>query len=129
MFNSIGPDTNLRKVMKRCIILSVLLPCASLLAQTQAPTSDNSMKANQQAATPRVVYTSKSMTRNGSKFRKASSVDLTSTKKVTKDDFGLLPLTVRQHRDTKMIWLGQKNRTNKPSTPNTTWLGRKNRSD
>jgi hypothetical protein len=129
MFNSIDPNTNLRKVVKRCIILSVLLPAASLFAQTQSTQADNSMKADHKAATPRVVYSSKSITRGGTTFRKASSVDLSSTKKVTKDDFGRLPLTVRQPRDTRMIWLGQQNRATRPSTPKTTWLGRKKGSD
>lgn len=129
MFNSIGPNTNLRQVVKRCIILSVLLPSASLFAQTQSTPADNSMKADQKAATPRIVYSSKSITRGGTTFRKASTVDLSNSKKVTKDDYGRLPLTVTQPRDTKMIWLGQQNRANKPSTPKTTWLGRKNGSD
>lgn len=129
MFNSIDPNTNLRQVVKRCIILSVLLPAASLFAQTQSTPADNSMKADQKAASSQVVYTSKSITRRGTTFRKASTVDLSSTRKVTKDDFGRLPLTVKQPRDTRMIWLGQQNRSNKPSTPKTTWLGRKNGSD
>lgn len=127
MFNSIGPNTNLRQVVKRCIILSVLLPSASLFAQTQSTPAENSMKADQKAATPRIVYSSKSVTRRGTTFRKASTVDLSNSKKVTKDDFGRLPLTVRQPKDTRTIWIGH--RTNKPSTPKTTWLGKKDRSD
>lgn len=129
MFNSIGPNTNLRQVVKRCIILSVLLPSVSVFAQTKATPVDDSMQANHQAATPRIISTTKSVTRGGSTFRKASSVDLSSTKKVTKDDFGRLPLTVRQHKDTKMIWLGQQSRENSRSTPKTTWLGKKKGSD
>lgn len=127
MFYSIGSNTNLRQVIKRCIILSVLLPSASVFAQMQATPVDDSKQANNQAATPRIVSTSKSITRNGYTFRKASTVDLNNSKKVTKDDFGRLPLTVRQPKDTRTIWLGH--RTNKPSTPKTTWLGRKDRSD
>ena len=129
MSNSIGHNTNLRQVVKRCIILSVLLSSASLFAETQSTPADNSMQANQKTATPRIISTTKSVTRGGTTFRKASTVDLSSTRKVTKDDFGRLPLTVRQPRDTKMIWLGQQGRENKPSTPKTTWLGRKKGSD
>ena len=129
MSNSIGHNTNLRQVVKRCIILSVLLSSASLFAETQSTPADNSMQANQKTATPRIISTTKSVRRGGTTFRKSSTVDLSSTRKVTKDDFGRLPLTVRQPRDTKMIWLGRQSRENKPSTPKTTWLGRKNRSD
>ena len=132
MFNSIGLKTNLQQIVKYCIFLFLLLPSISAFAQTPATPLDEATQAkpaNQQAASPRIVYKSKSITRRGTTFRKASTVDLSSTKKVTKDDFGRLPLTVRQHRDTSTIWLGQQSRANKPSTPKTTWLGRKKGSD
>lgn len=126
MFHSIGTKTNLRQIFKCGVILTLLLPSASLFAQ--APAKDG-LLANPQAASAQTVTTRKSVTRSGSTFRRASTVDLSQTKKVHKDDFGRLLQTVTQPRSTQMIWLGQQNRAGKPRTPRTTWLGRKSRSD
>jgi len=132
MSNSRGTDIKLLKVVKRCIVLSVLLPTVSVLAQTPATPAKDSMQAtqaNQFSATPRTVSAYNSTARNKTIFRKASTIDLSKTPKVSRDDFGRLLLTVRQPKNTRMIWLGNKNRSHKPAKPKTLWLGKKNRSD
>ncbi len=112
MFNSTGSKTRLPRVVTCCVILAVVLPSFSVSA-AEAPG----------------VSAHKSITQSGSTFRKASTVDLTRTKKVTKDDYGRILHTVSQPKSTKMIWLGQQSRTYRPPTPRTTWLGGKDRSD
>ncbi len=131
MFNSGGMNIKLLQAIKCGVILSVLLPSVSVFAQSPGTSVNHSMQAtqaNQFSTTQRTVsaYNSNSRIRS---FRKASTVDLSKTKKVTKDDFGRLLRTVRQPKSTGTIWLGQQSRTHKPPTPKTTWLGRKGRSD
>lgn len=132
MSDSRGKKIKLQQALKCCVILSVLLPSMSAFAETTgAPVSDTmqAVRANHAAATARFVSAKRSGTQSKSTFRKASEIDLSDTKKVTKDDFGRVLSTVRQPMNTRMIWLGQQSRTYRPPMPKTTWLGGKGPSD
>ena len=132
MFISRGRDIKLKQAVKRCIVLSVLLPSMSVFAETTETSASHALQATQAKQSPittRIATVKQFSSRSRSTFLKASEVDLSNTRKVTKDDFGRVLSTVRQPMNTRMIWLGQESRTHRPPKPKTTWLGGKGPSD
>lgn len=132
MIHARNSDSRLQKTLKRSVLLFALLPSISVFAQVPATSVNGSVenpKAEQSTHRVQSVSSYPYFAQNRSSFRKASTVDLSKTPKVTKDDFGRLLLTVRQPKNTRMIWLGNKARAYRPPTPKTTWLGRKGSSE
>jgi hypothetical protein len=132
MIHASNSNSRLQKTLKRSVLLFALLAPISVFAQVPVTSLDDggeALNTQQPANGSQPASNHHSVSQNRSSFRKASAIDLSKTPKVSKDDFGRLLLTVRQPKDTRMVWLGNKARAYRPPMPKTTWLGRKGPSE
>ena len=132
MYNPNDLYRHSKHILKGFAFLALLLPSMQVLADSAA-TSDfetnHANKVNEQIISGRSAEAFKSVKWKKHSYRNSSTSRPKSSPRVTMDDYERLMRPVSQPKPMQMIWLGQKNRANRPNLPKTTWLGGKGPSD